>query len=469
MRRVVLLVPYWSFFEAVSGSDLRARRERLVGKVAAELDAAGIAVERTIWIDSAEAGRSAGSALSEHHPTAIVVMSSMAAPPDWTLTALESVPQIPLVVAAVTDTSPSLRLDHEQITEAGATVGAPQLTNMLGRASRRHVIQYANLQRAADAGALRDRVSWALAAGSLRGARVLRVGDPLPGYGCVDCDEARLEQALGVQVEHTTAAEVATRYQRQASRDLSGLERETVSTFAVDQLAKDAPGWTRSLRMAAALEELDRELDVAAGAMNCHVPELRFASDPGITPCFALGRETTNGVPWTCTGDISTVIAMLTLKRLGAGALYHEIEVLDQEADEALLANSGEHDLSLADPSADRTLQENSWWRDDPVRGLCACFPVASGPATLVAFTEHPGEASGFRYIVAHGAFTNRTMPESGTAHAAFRFADRSVADGWTQWASAGPCHHSAATRGHWGDAIADVASHLGVGYVQVS
>jgi L-fucose isomerase-like protein len=80
------------------------------------------------------------------------------------------------------------------------------------------------------------------------------------------------------------------------------------------------------------------------------VPALRFAADPGIAPCYALGRETTRGIPWTCTGDITAAIAMLTLKQLGAAALYHEIEALDQRNGEALLANSGEHDLGTARP-----------------------------------------------------------------------------------------------------------------------
>ena len=30
-----------------------------------------------------------------------------------------------------------------------------------------------------------------------------------------------------------------------------------------------------------------------AGAMNCHVPEIRLGPDVGIAPCFGLGRSTT--------------------------------------------------------------------------------------------------------------------------------------------------------------------------------
>jgi L-fucose isomerase-like protein len=227
----------------------------------------------------------------------------------------------------------------------------------------------------------------------------------------------------------------------------------------------------RSVRFAAALEALDDELGVDAGAMNCHVPQLRFAPDePGITPCFALGRETTRGIPWSCAGDVITAVALLSVKLLGGAALYHEIETLDTLTDEALLANSGEHDLQFADSTQRPALQRNRWWASDRRCGACACFAAPPGPATLVAFTPHHAEPSGFRYIVAHGSFSERPLPETGTPHAAFRFAGgQAVTRAWACWVDAGVNHHSVATPGHLGGAVAALAHRLGVGCTRVS
>ncbi|MGH2949109.1 MAG: hypothetical protein ACRDPC_23130, partial [Solirubrobacteraceae bacterium] len=221
----------------------------------------------------------------------------------------------------------------------------------------------------------------------------------------------------------------------------------------------------RSARFAAALDGLDARLEVAAGAMNCHVPEIRLGEQPGIAPCFALGRETSRGVPWTCAGDVVTAVAMLTLKLLGGAAVYHEIQALDHGSDEALLANSGEHDLALADPAERPLLHENPWWD-----GACARFSPTPGPATLVGFTPHADEPSGFRYVVAEGEFTGRRLPGVGTVNAAFRFGGgEPVGAAWERWARAGVNHHSAATPGRFGDAVAAVAAQLGVGVVRVS
>jgi len=224
--------------------------------------------------------------------------------------------------------------------------------------------------------------------------------------------------------------------------------------------------------MAAALQTLDRDLGLDAGAMNCHVPEIRFAPDPGpgLAPCFALGRETSAGIPWTCAGDVPTAVAMLTAKLLGGAALYHEIEGLDRATGEALLANSGEHDLAFADPAAAPALVRNCWWEGDPCPGLCARFGPPPGPGTLIGFTPHPQARGGFRFVVAEGTFTARRLPDTGTPHGAFRFAgEDDVVTAWTRWARTGVNHHSAATPGHLGAAVAAVAGHLGVECVRVS
>jgi hypothetical protein len=62
----------------------------------------------------------------------------------------------------------------------------------------------------------------------------------------------------------------------------------------------------RSLRAALALQAVVDRHTLDGGAFNCHVPQFRFGDEIGIAPCWALGRLTTAGRPFTCTGDILT-------------------------------------------------------------------------------------------------------------------------------------------------------------------
>jgi L-arabinose isomerase len=198
--------------------------------------------------------------------------------------------------------------------------------------------------------------------------------------------------------------------------------------------------------------------------MNCHVPEIRFGEEIGIAPCFALGRSTSRGVPWSCTGDVLTAVAMLAAKLVGGAAQYHELEALDAETGELVVASSGEYDLELA-PGVRPRLVENGWFAADARCGACACYTAPPGPATLVAFAQLD---SGHRLIAAEGELTGRGFPGVGTANAAFRFASGPAEEAWARWCRAGSNHHSAATRGHGGAALAAVARYLGIEFESV-
>jgi L-arabinose isomerase len=472
--RVALLSPYWSFFEPNVPFDLRADRVALAATVAEALD--GVEVVAQELVDSRERGEEAAARIAAAAPDALLVVQSMAVPPAYTLAALDRLAELPLVVFVVHRRDRvGDAFSHADITTEGATVGGPQLTNVLHRRGRSHALVVGRLHDPACRAELRTETLAATVAGRLRGARIARVGEPIDGYDCVDADPDALHAATGITLVPVAPGEVRDAYLHGGGADaeaVAAIEAEVRAGWQLVPGVEDDECLARSVRFAAALERLDADLGVAAGAMNCHVPEIRFSDDPGITPCFALGRETSRGIPWSCAGDVVTVVAMLTTKLLGGAALYHEIEALDHESGEALLANSGEHDLAWRDPGRPAELRRNVWWDEaDPRCGACACFGPPAGPATLVAFTPHHAEPSGFRFVIAEGELTARTFPQTGTANGAFVFGDGSdaVAQAWKRWAQAGANHHSSATPGHLGDAVAAVAAQLGVGAVRVS
>jgi L-arabinose isomerase len=301
-------------------------------------------------------------------------------------------------------------------------------------------------------------------------ATLARVGDEPEGYDCVVCDFAALSSALGLTVTEVEPRELVEAFETVTPEALERVTAEVADEFRLaPSLSLADDGLERSLRFAAALEQLDAQHQIDAGAINCHIGELRYSPAVGIAPCFALGRETSNGIPWCCAGDVLTAVAMLTTRLLGGGALYHELERIDYVTDELVLANTGEHDLALRGLDEPLQLRSNEWFASDPVCGVCACFAIPAGAATLVAFTPHPDEPSGFRFVVAEGEFTGRSLPETGTPNGGFRFYSGSASDGYRAWALAGANHHSSASAGHLGAGVAQLAKHVGVGAVNVS
>ena len=463
--RVALVLPYNSFWEASVPYDLRAEREALADRAQAGLLRSVDVVARGT-VASIEDGEALARRIAAVEAEAILVLQTLAVMPSHTLAALGDLPSLPVVIwTAHRQRRIPPDFDHASITSEGATVGTPMLTNMLVRSGRPFELVVGRL----DDSETLDAVSRALLQGAvatrLRRSRVGRVGPVFQGYGCVDADDDRLRSAIGIEPVRIEAAELRDLYLEVPPERVADLERQTRATFDIDPTA-EGDVIARSLRAACALDDLVARHRLDAGAINCHVPELRFGQEVGIAPCFALGRQTSEGTPWTCAGDVVTAVAMLVLKRLGGAAQYHELESLDYETDELVVASSGEFDLDFA--SGRPTLVRNLWYDRDPHCGACACFGAPAGPATLVGFTELDSPAPGYRFIVAQGEFTGTGWPGVGTPYAAFRFSGGPVVEAWTRWCRAGANHHSAATPGDLSADVASVAAFLGVEVVRI-
>ena len=463
--RAGLVLPYNAFWEASVPFDFRADREALADRVQAALqDRVGFVGRGTVA--SVEDGAELGRRLRDSGVEAVLVLQTLAVMPAYTLACLRELPGVPIVVwTAHRRRAVPGDFDHAGITTEGATVGTPMLTNTLVRAGRPFelVIGIVDDDRTLDS--VVDALEVAAAATRLRRARIGRVGPVFHGYDCVEADDDRLRAATGIEPVRIEAGEFRDLYQGVELARVDELERETRAVYLVQPNA-EGEVLARSLRAACALDDLVERHHLDAGAINCHVPEIRFGPEVGIAPCFALGRQTSRGVPWACAGDIVTVVAMLTLKLLGAAAQYHELESLDYDSGELVVASSGEHDLSFAGEQP--RLVRNLWYDKDPTCGACACFGAPAGPATLVAFTELDAPTPGYRYIVAPGEFTSTAWPGVGTPYAAFRFSSGPVIEAWSRWCRAGANHHSAATPGDLADRIETVARFLGVEAVRV-
>jgi L-arabinose isomerase len=450
---VGVALPYWDFWERSVPYDLRAEREALARTAAAALEADVVA---TATIDSDAAGEEAAQRFAAAGAEAVLVLQTMAAPPVRTLAALGALPVV--VWAAQKGERVPETFDHGGITSFGATVGAPMITSLLVRRGRPFELVVGPVGQT-------EPVDVALRAASaatrLARARVGRVGPTQPGYDHVAADPDRLGAEIGIELLPIEAAEFRDLYLQVPAGQVAELDLETRALYDVEV---EGDALERSLRAACALSDLVDRYALDAGALNCHVPEIRLGEEIGIAPCFALGRSTSNGVPWTCTGDVVTAIAMLAAKLLGGAAQYHELEALDEDTGEFVVASSGEHDLQLA-PGVRPRLIANGWYAHDPCTGACACFTAPRGPATLVGFAQLD---RGFRLIAAEGEFTGKGWPGVGTANAAFRFEGDAAGESWARWCGAGATHHAAASPGLLGTPLEAAGRFLGIEVLRV-
>ena len=452
--RVALLMPYWDFWESSVPWDLRADRERLLSE-ATNIASRVCHVAASTLIPDIDTARDVGEQLTDLD--AVVVVSTMAAPSSITTTALDGLRRTPVLVWAL---SRSNRVDdsfsHTDITTAGSSVGAPMVTSALTRAGYRFDVVASSLSGADVVhGAIRRVVT----AGQILRRPLVTIGDPIPGYTTVVPPEGvdQFPRRVGVPAS-VFAQETAAVGVDEALTVVERIREE----FDVGQAVTET-ALTRAAQAEVALRGIVRATGAVAGAINCHDGSLRGNPSFGFAPCLALGRLTTDGVPFTCTGDVLTALAMFAVRGLGYPTLYHEIEALDFDSQEVILANSGEHDLGLC--SDQPLLVPNNWYLHDSIVGPCAQFSLSPGPASLVAFVMAPEP----RFVVAEGEFTSRQIPRTGVPNGAFRFHSPTLEGAWSEWIRSGVTHHSVATTGHLATDIRAVSGLLGAQFVQVS
>ena len=383
----------------------------------------------------------------------------MAASPGAVLAMIAEFARMPIVIwAAHRGLAVDQELTHSGITLRGGTVGSPMIGAALTRQGRPYDLIAGEIT---DTAAIGDAVRRACAAGRVRNARLGVVGSTIPGYEWARVPDERLAR-LGIEVVASTPAELAGRV-RTVTEEAVSAARTTLGDFTIDPDVEPA-ALDAALRYSVALDSLVDEGRLSAGTLNCHVAELRLDPSIGSAPCFALGRSTSSGVPWTCTGDVATSLAMLLVASLGAPTLYHEIEALDEVSHEAILANSGEHDERFQTATGRRIIN-NTWFPRDRATAS-ALFSLAAGPASLVGVAS--AADGSLTVVVAEGRFTERTAPDSGTVNAAFEFASGPITEAWQRWGSAGVGHHSCATDRHVAADLRVICDHLGLAFVQV-
>ncbi|CAN5621053.1 hypothetical protein BH10ACT7_BH10ACT7_13010 [soil metagenome] len=455
--RIGIVNPYWDFWESAVEGDFAQDRRDLAAIAATTLStAADIA-----WAVTVQPGDdiAAITAQLDTEIDAIVVVATMAAYPGAVLALLASFPRTPIVLwAAHLGRAVDEDLSHSGITLRGGTVGTPMIGADLTRQGRPYDVVAGEIT---EVSRISDAIRRATAAGAVRRSRLAVVGTPLPGYEWSRISDERLA-AVGVEVVASQPEHLAARVHAVTAAQIA-TARADLGPFTVDTDVDD-DALDTALRYSVALDQFVTEERLNAGTLNCHVAHLRLDPSLGSAPCFALGRSTSAGVPWTCTGDVATSLAMLLVTSLGAPTLYHEIEALDEVTDEAILANSGEHDSRFTPVDPPRVIN-NPWFTRTPATAS-ALFSIAPGPASLVGIsTNRQGQIT---VVVATGRFTERTAPDSGTVNAAFEFASGPITSAWERWSAAGVGHHSCATDRHVARDLEVVCRHLGIAFLEI-
>ncbi|HVF09460.1 MAG TPA: hypothetical protein VNA16_01580, partial [Abditibacteriaceae bacterium] len=327
-------------------------------------------------------------------------------------------------------------------------IGTQALANTLVRHGRsfRLVTGYHKSKRTAHEIARFFRVLRAAVA--LKKARLLSIGAPFPGMTDVELVPEYLAQHLGASVVSLGVEDLNRAYAAVPESEVRKHAKRLKAAHEVKSLTRDE--MLRSVRLSEALHSLAEGYNVDAGTLNCHGPNCLRNAEIGVTACYSLGVQNGRGRPFTCTGDLPTVIAMLLLKSLSGAAMYTEVQVMDEKRRAVVIANSGEGEDGIRRGGSTPVVRGNANFTGVHGRGASFAYPLAPGPATLVSLTPTPQGEYSFRLIAAEGEILDEPLPDAGALAGFFRFRHVDLHTGYTSWLEAGAVHHAGTTSGHW-------------------
>ena len=282
----------------------------------------------------------------------------------------------------------------------------------------------------------------------------------------IQIDEATLAEHIGTRIVRAGKETLTERYAGVPQAQVDEHVRRLISDYRTEGMTADT--FERSARLCEAVQSLVDEHGVDGGTVNCHMATCMRNPEIGITACYSLGVQNTQGRPFTCTGDLPTSIAMLMLKRLTGCAMYTEVQVLDEVRKAIVIANSGEGEEAIRKDGARPAILGCTNFAGTHGRGASFAYPIKSGAATIVNFTPTPKGSKPFRLIVTEGQILDDPLPDAGALAGFFQFRNFDVHSGYRRWLEAGPVHHSGTTTGHWAEDLREIAQMLDIEYVGV-
>lgn len=464
--RIAVVAGYMPFFDEIMPAGYpqeRAQRGEALGRSVTPDDFDRVHLG---LVKDHASGAAAGKALAEGEFDAVLIVPTMATPAGYLWETLRPNPNLPVVLYAAHEMDAiGADFDMPALCRNSASVGALMIGNILARHGRpfRVVVGHgASPDVIADVAA---ELRAAAVAGAIRRARLGLFGRPLDGYDNVSVDAQALAQAIGVTTIDVPIAEWNAAHDGVDDADVTRAQTD------LSQIAEiDARGLSRevdaALRLHCALDAMIERHGLTAGAINCRSAFGVGRSESPSLGCLAVSAATARGVPFTCTADAITAVAMLIGKRLGGGALYCELDAIDETRDAFLCANTGEGDLGWRGCRARVFASGADSGRHAPGCSVRQALPP--GPVTAIGFSPNAGARGGFVLIAMQGETLDEPQIALSVTSAWFR-ADRAPMRAAMQdWIRAGATHHCSLSPGHLAGALAIVAEHLGIGFVQI-
>jgi L-arabinose isomerase len=453
---VGLIVPYVAFYEKIApiGAEKVEFAQRVANRLAAAMDVVDCGL-----VTTEEEAIGAGARISKESIDAVVIAPAVATFGALGWAAVSQLTEPVCLWNIQPDESVSADYDIGKLIRNSGGLGIQALANTLAREGRQFTVAFsterdsipAKLIRFAEAAAVWNRV---------KRARFGRIGTV---FGSMTDIAMSAEKWRGAPIVSVPASGIVEAYERQTNSAVAAQVAELQAVHKVVEISSEE--LSRSARLSLALDAIVREHALDGGAFNCHGENCLQNNAIGVTACYGVSRQTSEGRPFSCTGDLPTAIGMKVLQEMAGCVIYGELDLVDEARDLVLLANGGEGHFGAAIGPV--TIAGNENFAGLHGRGASLRFEPFHGPTTILSFTPLVRD-SRYRMIAAEGILEPAPPTRLGVFHAAFRFNGIDAVSAYERWCEAGAVHHIAIAPGEWVDHLKILALMSGFELIEI-
>jgi L-arabinose isomerase len=454
---VGVVTTYFGLFDEAMPAGFREERLSAGEVIALALEDAA-ACRAAPVVDSAAGAISAIEFLRLHPVDALIIVPTMATPPEWAVSIVRALAPLPTLVVARRE-SRVIPDDYDttQATRHSLLVGVVMLTNVLNREGLPYELVVLPPDREAVSQELSPYIKAMQAAAAVRGAKLLAWGDPIEGYSDVAVTPEALT-SLGPTRVQVDVSDIEHWSSSLTTEAIAGIVSDARSLGSLIATAEELD---RAARVAATVRQALNETGCTAGAINCHSDLVRGHPQLGVTACLATALEANRGVMLACTGDLPVAIAMLMGKIIAGAALYCELYAIDEPGDWILVANGGEGDCAMA--SGEVQLLSEDHYKGVHGAGVAVAYSMQTGDATLISLSPMPGARGGWQLVLAAAEVIDSRHHQMEGPNAMLRFRHAPAVDAFLDWCAAGASHHAVLLPGDQGQAVTLAARFLGI------
>jgi L-arabinose isomerase len=452
------LKAYWAQFPG-----LKKRLENYARHVAAQLEPLADVVDLGL-VDTAPAAFAAGQKFAASHLDLLICYTATYATSSQVLPIVQSA-RVPVLVLNL---QPAAALDYEN-TDTGEWLAncsaccVPEISNAFARSGIDFRVVSGTLFDDPRAwGAIADWCRASGAARSLKGARFGFLGHVYPGMLDMVTDFTQMQAQLGLHVEILEMDDLKDCVDAVKPSEVSAKLAQARRMFQIDKsVTKPQLDW--ACKVAAGLDRLVKEFGL--DALNYYYRGTRGNEFERLGAGLILGNSllTARGIPCAGEGDFKNTIAMKLMDSLGAGGSFTELYAMDFKEDFVLMGHDGPGHLAISDEKP--VLRGLGLYHGKRGQGVSVEFKVKTGPVTLLALTEGPGNK--LKVLAAQAESIPGPILKIGNTNSRLKFAV-GPAEFVDAWCLQGPAHHCALGVGHLAGVLEKLAHLLKLSYVEV-